>query len=141
MEERDLDAAANLYSDAGAMIPFSGRFALDEGRARSAAGNRERAVELFRKADLLMRASPYPSWELGREAQEQGRWSESIAPLKRALSRYGTSPRIRIDLARAYLNLGDSGQVLRLLEEARSLAMFDPQAYELADEILSRVDR
>ena len=141
MDSREYEKAAILYSNARAVLPFSGRFAIDEGRARSAAGDEELAVELFRKADSLMRASPYPSWEMGRAFQEEGHWSDSIAPLEKALSRYPTSPRIRIDLARSYFNLGDSGQVLRLLEEARSLAMFDPQSYELADGILSRVDR
>ncbi len=140
-EEGNFSSAARLYQDARAMLPMSGRFALDEGRVRYAAGDMDLANELFRKADSLMRASPYPSWEMGRAAQAEGKWQDSITPLETALLRYKTSPRIRIDLARAYLNLGDAGQVYRLLEEVRRLAMFDPQARELADEILSRMDR
>ncbi|MCK5352669.1 tetratricopeptide repeat protein, partial [bacterium] len=84
---------------------------------------------------------PYPSWEMGRAAQAAGEWQASISPLETALSRYKTSPRIRIDLARAHLKLGDAGQVYRLLKETRRLAMFDPQVGELAEEILSRMDR
>ncbi len=141
MAERELKTAARLYKDARGMLPMNGRFALDEGRARFAAGDPVLADELFRKADSLMRASPYPSWEMGRAAQAAGEWQGSIPSLEKALLRYDTSPRIRIDLARAYLNLGDAGQAYRLLEEARRLAMYDPQARELADEILSSVDR
>ncbi|MCJ7500788.1 O-antigen ligase family protein [bacterium] len=138
--ESEFEAGAYLYKDARAMLPMNGRFALDEGRARYAAGETDLANELFRKADSLMRASPYPSWEMGRAAQAAGKWQDSIPPLETALLRYKTSPRIRIDLARAYLNLGDAGQSYRLLEEVRRLSMFDPQARDLADEILSRMD-
>ena len=141
MAERELKTAARLYKDARGMLPMNGRFALDEGRVHFAAGDPVLADELFRKADSLMRASPYPSWEMGRAAQAAGEWQGSIPSLEKALLRYDTSPRIRIDLARAYLNLGDAGQAYRLLEEARRLAMYDPQARELADEILSSVDR
>ncbi len=139
--EREFETAARLYRDARGMLPMSGRFALDEGRARFAAGDPALAAELFQKADSLMRASPYPSWEMGRAAQAAGEWKDSIPSLETALLRYKTSPRIRIDLAKAYLKLGDAGQVYRLLKEARRLAMFDPQARNLADEILSRMDR
>ena len=139
--ERDFETAARLYKDARGMLPMNGRFALDEGRARFASGDRAVADELFRKADSLMRASPYPFWEMGRAAQAAGKWQSSILPLEKALLRYNTSPRIRIDLARAYLNLGDAGKVYRLLEEAQRLAMFDPQVRGLTDEILSRMDR
>ncbi|MDF1525546.1 MAG: O-antigen ligase family protein [bacterium] len=138
--EGEFEEGAHLYKDARAMLPMNGRFALDEGRARYAAGETDLANELFRKADSLMRASPYPSWEIGRAAQTAGKWQGSIPPLETALLRYKTSPRIRIDLARAYLNLGDSGQSYRLLEEVRRMSMFDPQARDLADEILSRMD-
>ena len=141
MAERELKTAARLYKDARGMLPMNGRFALDEGRARFAVGDPVLADELFRKADSLMRASPYPSWEMGRAAQAAGEWQGSIPSLEKALLRYDTSPRIRIDLARAYLNLGDAGQAYRLLDEARRLAMYDPQARKLADEILSSVDR
>ncbi|MCJ7500804.1 hypothetical protein MUP29_11175 [bacterium] len=120
---------------------MNGRFALYEGRARYAAGNVDLANELFRKADSLMLASPYPSWEMGRAAQAAGEWQNSITPLETALLRYKTSPRIRIDLARAHLKLGDAGQVYRLLEEARRMAVFDPQTRNLADDLLSRIDR
>lgn len=141
MAESELEKAARLYNDARAMLPMNGRFALDEGRARFAAGDLALADELFRKADSLMRASPYPSWEMGRAAQAAGKWQGSIPPLETALLRYKASPRVRIDLARAYLNLGDAGQAHRLLREARRLAMFDPQARELADEILMRMEQ
>jgi len=139
--EREFETAARLYRDARGMLPMSGRFALDEGRARFAAGDPALAAELFQRADSLMRASPYPAWEEGRAAQAAGEWQGSIPILETALLRYKTSPRIRIDLARAYLNLEDAEQVNRLLEEARRLAMFDPQARDLADEILSRMGR
>jgi hypothetical protein len=141
VEERDFEAALNLYQDARVMLPMNGRFALEEGRARYAAGDPALADELFQKADTLMRASPYPSWEMGRAALEAGEWGGSIPPLEKALSRYSTSPRIRIDLALAYLNLGDTGHAIRLLEEARRMAVFDPQTRNLADDLLSRMDR
>ena len=100
LSEREFGKAASLFRDAGDMLPMNGRFALEEGRARSAAGDAVSADVLFRKAATLMRASPYPSWEMGRAAQAAGEWQASISPLETALSRYKTSPRIRIDLAR-----------------------------------------
>lgn len=132
--------AADLYRDARAMLPFNGRFALDEGRARLAAGDAAAAGELFSEADLFMHASPYPSWELGRAAQAAGQWENSIPLLETALSRHRTSPKIRVDLARAYLNLGEGEQAYRLLKEARRLSMFDPRTGAAADEILSRMN-
>ena len=139
--EGEIETAVRLYKDARVLLPMNGRFALYEGRARYAAGNVDLANELFRKADSLMLASPYPSWEMGRAAQAAGEWQNSITPLETALLRYKTSPRIRIDLARAHLKLGDAGQVYRLLEEARRMAVFDPQTRNLADDLLSRMDR
>ena len=139
--EKDYKTAARLYSDARGLLPMNGRFALDEGRARLAVGDLALAGELFLKADTLMKASPYPSWEEGRAAQAIGEWQTSIPPLEKALGRYKTSPRIRIDLARAYMNLGDDREASRFLKEARRLSMFDPQARSLTDEILTRMDR
>jgi len=139
--EGEIETAARLYRDARVLLPMNGRFALYEGRVRYSSGDVDLADELFRKADSLMLASPYPSWEMGRAAQTAGEWKSSITPLETALTRYKTSPRIRIDLARTYLNLGDAGQVYRLLEEARRMAVFDPQTRNLADDLLSGTDR
>ena len=139
--EKDYETAASLYSDAGKMIPINGRFILDEGRARAALGDHVLAGTLFRRADSLMRASPYPSWETGRAAMAAGHWEDSIHPLEKALSRFNTSPRIRIDLALAHLNLGDTGKAIRLLDDVWRYSKFDPQARDLADQILSRLDR
>ena len=139
--EREFETGTRLYEDARAMLSVNGRFALDEGRARFAVGDILLADELFHKADSLMEASPYPSWEMARLSQAQGDWKKSVPLLEKALLRYYTSPRIRIDLARAYLNLGDVGQVVHYLREARRYAIFDLQARELAEEILMRMER
>ena len=136
VEEREFEEAARLYSAARTILPFNGRIALDEGRARFADDDRPAARVLFREADTLMRASPYPSWEMARLYQAQGDWEKSVPLLERALSRFNTSPRIRIDLARAYLNMRDVEKVIRYLKEARRYAIFDTQAREMADEIL-----
>jgi len=138
--EREFETAAHLYKDARAMLPMNGRFALDEGRSRLAGGDVLLANELFRKADSLMRASPYPSWEMARLLQGQGDWERSVPLLEKALSRYYTSPRIRIDLARAYLNLGDAGQAYLILTQARRYALFDTDAGKAVDEILLRLN-
>jgi hypothetical protein len=139
--EKEFETGVRLYEDARVMLPMNGRFALDEGRARLGAGDTSMANELFLKANSLMKASPYPSWEMARAAQASEQWQSSIPLLEAALSRYNTSPRIRIDLARAYLNLGDAGQVVHYLEEARRYAIFDLQARELADEVLMRMEQ
>ena len=139
MREREYPRAVELFEDAGRILPFNGRFTLDEGRARLAAGDAGAAGALFDKADTLMRASPYPSWEMGRLAQSREEWSRSRLHLDVALSRYPTSPRIRIDLAMAYLALGDQARAYQLLTEARRLSMFDPQARQLAGEVLMRM--
>lgn len=133
--------AADLYKSARGMIPFSGRFALEEGRARMAAGDMAAARELFQRADSLMKASPYPSWELARAAQAAGKWKDSIPLLEKVLLRYDTSPRVRIDLAMAYLNLGEREQAYGLLKDARHLSAFDLKSREIADEILSMIDK
>jgi tetratricopeptide (TPR) repeat protein len=137
VEEGEYSEAAVYYSRARTLIPFSGKFALEEGRARLSSGERESALELFERARSLMRASPYPSWELGRAAQYAGDWKGSLTHLTTALDRYPTSPRIRIDLARAHLNLGQRAQAIRQLEDARRVAVFDPEAKSLIDRVLA----
>jgi tetratricopeptide (TPR) repeat protein len=139
LQEREYTQAAELLEDAGRILPFNGRFLLDEGRARLAMGDGGAAESLFVRADTLMRASPYPNWEMGRLAQSREEWSRSLLHLDLALSRYPTSPRIRIDLAIAHLALGDQARAYHLLTEASRLSMFDPQARKLADEVLARM--
>ena len=131
--------AADLYREAGKLMPFNGRIALGEGRARFTAGERSEAVRLFQRADRLMAQSPYPPWELGRAAQAEARWEESLPYLERAQSRYPNSPRILIDLARSNLNLGDNTSAAVYLEKALALSVFDSQAGDLARNLLDRM--
>jgi hypothetical protein len=138
-QEKDYSRAAALFEDAGRILPYNGRFALDEGRAKVASDDVKAAGTLFDKADSLMRASPYPSWEMGRLAQARGDWAGSLLHLSVALDRYPTSPRIRMDQAVAYLTLGEPQQAYNLLREARRYAWFDSEARELADEALKAV--
>ena len=139
VQSGDFNGAAVLYRNAGGLLPFSGRFALEEGRARFTAGDPAGALDLFRKADRLMTASPYPPWEIGRAAQADADWETSLAPLERARSRYPTSPRILIDLARSHLNLGDVESARKALGEAERLSVFDPEAGNVARMILDRI--
>ncbi|MDT8394988.1 MAG: O-antigen ligase family protein [bacterium] len=132
-------AAADLYREAGKLLPFNGRIALEEGRARFTAGERAQALELFERADRLMAMSPYPPWELGRTAQAEARWNESLPYLERASFRYPTSPRILIDLARSHLNMGDPVPAADYLEKALAASAFDPPAGELARNLLDRM--
>jgi hypothetical protein len=138
-EESNYREAVSYYSRARDLLPFSGRFALEEGRARLAAGQRAGAIKLFERAGSLMSASPYPSWELGRAAQAVGDWERSVTYLKAALEKYASSPRIRIDLARAYLNLGQKAQAIRILEDAGTYAVFDTRAKLLIDDVLDKI--
>jgi len=139
LQEGEYPRAAELLEDAGRILPFNGRFTLDEGRARLASGDAEAAETLFDRADTLMRASLYPNWEMGRLAQSREEWSQSLLHLDVALNRYPTSPRIRIDQALAYLALGDQARAYHLLTEARRLSMFDPAAGQTAKELLMRL--
>jgi len=68
----------------------------------------------------------------------EGDWSGSIPHLERALSRYPTSPRILLDLAQAHYQLGDYQRTIRLLEEVRRYALFDPEAMGVANRALER---
>lgn len=143
--EGSFKGAGELYNSARKFLPYNGRFALNEGRAVLAAGHPVEAMELFKKADRLMKASPYPSWEIGKiELQTDGVGSGFEASVRRldlALKRYPTSPRIRIDLALAYLGMGERGKAVRLLEESRQFSCFDPEAKSLAGELLAGLGR
>ena len=130
--------SANLYAQARSLLPFHGRFALDEGRVRRASGQMPEAQELFEKASVLIPSSPYPQWELGRTAQQEEEWERSITYLESALMKYPTSPRIRIDLAQAFYQLGDYEETIRLLVEVRRFAVFDPEARAVALNALDR---
>jgi O-antigen ligase len=130
--------AAELYRESGKLMPFNGRVTLEEGRARFTAGEKVEALRLFEKADRLMAHSPYPQWDLGRAAQAEARWGESLPYLETAHDRFPTSPRILIDLARSHLNMGDQ-TAAAYLEEAITVAAFDPQAMELARKLLDRM--
>jgi hypothetical protein len=131
--------AAELYREAGKLMPYNGRITLEEGRARFTAGEKVEALRLFEKADRLMAHSPYPQWDLGRAAQADALWSQSLPHLEKAHDRYPTSPRILIDMARSHLNMGDQASSAAYLEEAITVATFDPQAMELARKLLDRM--
>lgn len=139
IQSGEFSGAAVLYKEAGDLLPFNGRFALEEGRARFTTGDPASALDLFRKADRLMGASPYPPWEIGRAAQADADWEASLAPLERARSRYPTSPRILIDIARSYLNLGDVKSARKALEDAERFSVFDREAGNVARMILVRI--
>jgi hypothetical protein len=126
--EGDTETAVRLYQDARVLLPMSGRFALNEGRARYAAGDVDLANELFRKADSLMLASPYPSREMGRIALAQKQWEGAVVHLENALARYPTSPRIRLDLAQAFYQMSRYEEAIRLLQEVARFAIFDREA-------------
>jgi len=127
MEGERYKEAASLYREAGRLIPFSGQFILEEGRARRALGQKETAAVLFTRASEKLGFSPYPHWELGRLALGEENWEGSIPHLEKALERYPTSPRINLDLAQAYHGMGDDAAAVRFLEEARKCSVFDPE--------------
>lgn len=139
LREGDPRAAAELFRSARKLLPFNGRFALDEGKAHEAAGNSMAALYLFETADSLMRASPYPPWEIGRIALQRGDLKESVLQMERALKRYPTSPRIRIDLAQAYLRLGGYVKAVELLQESQRYSRFDREAGRIAEEALTHL--
>jgi hypothetical protein len=139
--EGDLKEAAGLYNSAGKYLPYNGRFSLGEGRAVLDDGQTARALELFKRADGLMNASPYPPWELGRIALRTGNNVEAVRQMERALERFPTSPRIRIDLAQAYLRLGDEAKAAGLFREVRQHSTFDPEARRIADQFLAKIGR
>ena len=138
MENGQFEEAARLYRDAGRLLPFNGRFTLEEGRVKKALGEKEEAKALFSKASRQLRFSPYPLWEMGRLALAEEDWEGSIPHLEKALQRYPTSPRIHLDLAQAYLRLGDYDTTIRLLEEVKRWAVFDPEAMRFAQKALER---
>ena len=138
---RDLEAgrvlqSADGFREARHLLPFHGRFALEEGRSRRAAGQLEAAVHLFEVASELMSHSPYPSWEMGRVALEQEEWEGAIVHLDRALTRYPTSPRIRLDLAQAHYQMSRYEETIELLQEATRYAIFDAEAMAVARKAL-----
>lgn len=90
------------------------------------------AIHLFERASELMFHSPYPSWEMGRVALELEDWEGAIVHLKRALARYPTSPRIRLDLAQAHYQMGRYVDTIGLLQEVTRYAIFDPEAMAVA---------
>jgi Flp pilus assembly protein TadD len=139
VESGDFAGAAELYRNASRLLPVSGRFALEEGRARFTTGDPAGALDLYGKADRLMTASPYAPWEIGRAAQAKADWQASLPFLERARSRYPTSPRILIDLARSHLNLGDVASARKVLGEAIRVSDFDPEAGRVARMILDRI--
>ena len=126
--EGEIETAARLYQEARVLLPMNGRFALYEGRVRYAAGDVGLANELFRKADSLMLASPYPSREMGRIALSQKQWEGAVVHLENALARYPTSPRIRLDLAQAFYQMSRYEEAIRLLQEVARFAIFDREA-------------
>jgi hypothetical protein len=136
MEDGRIEEAAGLYQEARGLLPFHGRFTLEEGRARLALGQKDEALILFERAGRLLRSSPYPSWELGRVALMDGDWEGSIPHLENALGKYPTSPRIHLDLAQANYQLGDYQTTIRLLEEVKRNAFFDPEAMRIAERAL-----
>jgi tetratricopeptide (TPR) repeat protein len=101
-------------------------------------GEPDKAMGLFNKSSGMRRYSPYPSWELGRAAQKEEDWNGSIPHLENALERYPTSPRIRLDLAQAYYQLGDYRTTIQILEEVKRYALFDPEAMRIADRALHK---
>ena len=142
---RDLEAgrvlqSADRFQEARRLLPFHGRFALEEGRSRRVAGQLEAAVHLFERASELMSHSPYPSWEMGRVALELEEWEASIVHLDRALARYPTSPRIRLDLAQAHYQLSQYEETKELLQEVARYAIFDPEAMAAARKALEVPD-
>jgi tetratricopeptide (TPR) repeat protein len=66
----------------------------------------------------------------------EGDWDGSIPQLEKALDRYPTSPRIRLDLAQAYFEVGDYRTTIRLLEEVKRYAIFDRDAMGVAVKVL-----
>jgi len=138
---RDLEAgrilqSADRFQEARRLLPFHGRFALEEGRSRQAAGQLEEALRLFERASESMPYSPYPSWEMGRAALVKEEWEGAIVHMERALARYPTSPRIRLDLAQAYYQMKRYEKTIELLQEAARYAIFDPEAMAVARKAL-----
>ncbi len=56
-----------------------------------------------------------------------------------AQERFPTSPWIRVERARALILLGRREEAVALLREARSLALFSPEAGKAAEALLARL--
>jgi len=136
VEEGRLLQSADRFAEARHLVPFNGHFVLEEGRARRAAGQDTEAMVLFKKASDLMPYSPYPFWEMGRLALKQERWADALEYLESALARYPTSPRILLDQAQAYYNLGKYQETIDLLLKVEKYAIFDPEAMAVARKAL-----
>jgi tetratricopeptide (TPR) repeat protein len=77
---------------------------------------------------------------MGRVALELEEWEGSIVHLKRALARYPTSPRIRLDLAQAHYQMSQYEETIEVLQEAARYAIFDPEAMAAARKALEVPD-
>ncbi len=138
---RDMEAglaiqSADRFGEAVRLLPFNGRFILEEGRSLKAAGQFEEAAALFEGASELIPYSPYPSWEMGRIALVQKDWEGAVVYLEMALTRYPTSPRIRLDLAHAHYEMGQYEETLSLLQEVEKYSIFDREARTVARKAL-----
>jgi predicted Zn-dependent protease len=77
---------------------------------------------------------------MGRAALELEDWEGAIVHLRRALARYPTSPRIRLDLAQALYQMGRYQETIGLLQEVARYAIFDPEAMGVARNALEAPD-
>jgi predicted Zn-dependent protease len=77
---------------------------------------------------------------MGRVALELEDWEGAIVHLKRALDRYPTSPRIRLDLAQAHYQMGRYQETIGLLREVARYAIFDSEAMGVARKALEAPD-
>lgn len=138
---RDMEAglpiqSAERFGEANRLLPFNGRFILEEGRSLKAAGQFGQAAALFERASGLIPYSPYPPWEMARIALVQKDWEGALAYLEMALTRYPTSPRIRLDLAQANYEMGHYEVAVALLQEVEKHAIFDREARAAARKAL-----
>ena len=141
----DFVEARGMYQDALNIIPFSGRFTLMEGLCLVRTGQPGEARDIFQRAGRLMGRSPYPPWELAKLAGSAGDYGKALLYLGKALERYPSSPRIRIDMAKALAGLGRWDEAGDILGEVAKYGRFDRRATDTArkylDEIRSRSKR
>ena len=136
---REFPVAADYLQRARLLLPFAGRFTLDEGRSLARAGRLEEASVLLGKAQVQLPASPYPPWELGRIDLAAVKPGRALGHLDDALGKFPTSPRIRLDMAEALLRMGLTEKAKHILKEVKYYARFDPTAGRYAEELLAEL--
>jgi O-antigen ligase len=136
---QDFINAGGYFGRARSLLPFAGRLTLEEGRSLGQAGRFDRARSLLNRAQEQLPASPYPPWELARLDLAEGKPGAALRHLDRALERFPTSPRVRLDRVEALLRMGRTDEAVDELRKVVILARFDPPLRKVAEDALGGI--